>query len=418
MKQGGPVESKEGGQIRGEKGDDKVPAMLTDGEFVLSKGAVQAYGVDTLASMNAAAGGTNKPTMKGGRVGYSGGGAVGDKSHFGTEGYRMGQMLPPQFHYSKDIFTSTYKEKDGKVIEDKQELIELGGAIGMPDLIEHQKQLVSAIRKVEGYEDINFMDVVQYPHDQGRLVGIPEETLFPILNSSDAWKASDAKRDEAIKMDQEAGTTNLNPVETAKAVGLNAGGLVPVLSNISNIMTMSGGGNVPGSGNTDTVPAMLTPGEFVMNKASTAKIGVQNLMKMNANMGKGVLGGVLGGAKKLAMKHPLAQMAKGIGNLVGGAKDKLGEMMGGGDEDKVIGIASADIPKGSPLMKSAKPPAGDAIKPPTKSSDQGGVSVIAGGGSGGGGQNMAGVGGGKMLPLIDPAKKISANKIAVLGITV
>ena len=29
MKQGGPVESKEGGQIRGEKGDDKVPAMLS-----------------------------------------------------------------------------------------------------------------------------------------------------------------------------------------------------------------------------------------------------------------------------------------------------------------------------------------------------------------------------------------------------
>ena len=55
-------------------------------------------------------------------------------------------------------------------------------------------------------------------------------------------------------------------------------------------MTMNQGGNVPGSGNKDTVPAMLTPGEFVMNKASTAKIGVQNLMKMNANMGKGILG--------------------------------------------------------------------------------------------------------------------------------
>ena len=46
-----------------------------------------------------------------------------------------------------------------------------------------------------------------------------------------------------------------------------------------------------------------------------------------------------------------------------------------GDEDKVIGIAVADIPKGSPLMKSTKPPAGDAIKPPTKSSDKGGVQV-------------------------------------------
>ena len=174
------------------------------------------------------------------------------------------------------------------------------------------------------------------------------------------------------------------------------------------VAQLASGGQVPGSGNRDTVPAMLTPGEFVMNKASTAKIGVQNLMKMNANMGKGILGG----AKKLAMKHPLAQMAKGIGNLVGGAKDKLGEMMGGGDEDKVIGIAVADIPKGSPLMKSAKPPAGDTIKPPTKSSDKGGVSLISGGGSGGGGQNMAGVGGGKMVPLIDTATKISGNKVA------
>ena len=182
-------------------------------------------------------------------------------------------------------------------------------------------------------------------------------------------------------------------------------------------MTMSGGGNVPGSGNKDTVPAMLTPGEFVMNKASTAKIGVQNLMKMNANMGKGILGG----AKKLAMKNPLAQMAKGIGNLFGGAKDKLSAMMGDkeGGEDKIIGIASADIPKGSPLMKSAKPPAGDAIKPPTKSSGIGGMmevdkSLM----KGVGGSQAMPSGSGKKLPPIDAAKKISANKIAVLGITV
>ena len=178
---------------------------------------------------------------------------------------------------------------------------------------------------------------------------------------------------------------------------------------------MNDGGNVPGSGNKDTVPAMLTPGEFVMNKVSTAKIGVQNLMKMNANMGKGVLGG----AKKLAMKHPLAQMAQGIGNLVGGAKDKLGEMMGGGDEDKVIGVAVADIPKGSPLMKSAKPPAGDAIKPPTKSSGMdGGVQVDKSLMKGASGAQGMSSGSGKQLPPIDAAKKISANKIAVLGITV
>jgi len=52
-----------GGFVSGPGGVDKVPARLTAGEFVMSKGAVQKYGVNTLAGMNAAAGGTNKPTM-------------------------------------------------------------------------------------------------------------------------------------------------------------------------------------------------------------------------------------------------------------------------------------------------------------------------------------------------------------------
>ena len=221
-----PQQFNKGGPVPGKGDKDTVPAMLTPGEFVMSKGAVQKYGSDTLAGMNAAAGGTNMPTM--GR--YSGGGkATGpDKSHFGTEGYRMGQVLPEQLYYNFDKYTSSYKTKDGEVVEDKDELIELSGAIGMPDLIEHQTQLVDSLRRVKGYEDINFMDVVQYPDGGGRLVGMPEEKLYPIFNASDAWKASDAKRSEAIRIDMESGTQFLDPRETAKMVGLNGGGFVPI----------------------------------------------------------------------------------------------------------------------------------------------------------------------------------------------
>ena len=43
----------------------------------------------------------------------------------------------------------------------------------------------------------------------------------------------------------------------------------------------SAGGLVPGRGNRDTVPAMLTPGEFVINKGSTNAIGAGNLAGMN-----------------------------------------------------------------------------------------------------------------------------------------
>jgi hypothetical protein len=66
-----------GGFVSGEKGVDKIPAMLSDGEFVMSAGAVQKYGVDTLETMNAAGGGTNKPKMMGGTTYAAGGGAIG-----------------------------------------------------------------------------------------------------------------------------------------------------------------------------------------------------------------------------------------------------------------------------------------------------------------------------------------------------
>ena len=57
-------------------GTDTIPAMLTPGEFVMSRGAVQKYGSGTLASMNAAGGGTNRPTMLDGTLYAKTGGHV------------------------------------------------------------------------------------------------------------------------------------------------------------------------------------------------------------------------------------------------------------------------------------------------------------------------------------------------------
>ncbi len=79
--------------------------------------------------------------------------------------------------------------------------------------------------------------------------------------------------------------------------GFSGGGFVPY-SNFTlgtghnvidtapgNIMGYNKGGKVPGSGTGDTVPAMLTPGEFVMSKGAVDKIGVDNLKEMNAEGG-------------------------------------------------------------------------------------------------------------------------------------
>ena len=70
------------GLVSGKKGTDKIPAMLSDGEFVMSKGAVQKYGVDTLESMNAAGGGTNVPKIVQNVQHRAGGGLVSNSPEF------------------------------------------------------------------------------------------------------------------------------------------------------------------------------------------------------------------------------------------------------------------------------------------------------------------------------------------------
>ena len=46
------------------------------------------------------------------------------------------------------------------------------------------------------------------------------------------------------------------------------------------------GGVVPGSGNSDTVPAMLTPGEVVISKPAVDMFGLRNLLRLNNTAGK------------------------------------------------------------------------------------------------------------------------------------
>jgi len=67
------------GEVDGPGGTDKVPAMLTAGEFVMSRGAVQKYGVKTLEGMNSAGGGTNQPKVIKDRVYAKEGGYIGDR---------------------------------------------------------------------------------------------------------------------------------------------------------------------------------------------------------------------------------------------------------------------------------------------------------------------------------------------------
>ena len=106
---------KQGGFVSGPAGPDQVPARLTAGEFVMSKGAVEKYGVNTLAAMNSAGGGTNIPTITNE---YNDGGIV-DKSRYYTKmGRPMVKANTPNVNFNTGGFVGdSFKFKGGNIVK-------------------------------------------------------------------------------------------------------------------------------------------------------------------------------------------------------------------------------------------------------------------------------------------------------------
>lgn len=95
LRDGGQQHLYGGGKVEGRSGIDKVPAMLTQGEFVMSRGAVQKFGVKNLMEMNAAGGGTNKPRFVRDTVYAQGGGIIGNP--FAQKGLARGTRATAGF---------------------------------------------------------------------------------------------------------------------------------------------------------------------------------------------------------------------------------------------------------------------------------------------------------------------------------
>lgn len=75
----------------------------------------------------------------------------------------------------------------------------------------------------------------------------------------------------------------LIPALTALATIRIGQALAPVASGVGRVLGrgFATGGVVPGVGDSDSVPAVLTPGEFVVRKAAARAIGYDNLHRMN-----------------------------------------------------------------------------------------------------------------------------------------
>ena len=160
-----------GGMVPGSGPDkDTVPAMLTPGEFVMSRGAVQKYGSDTLAGMNAMGGGTNKPSSIGTILGYNGGGLVDEKAQRPKTSATDGggspdELAKPMIKVHEGLRLDKYMDSRGFPTIGYGHLIEPGES--MPNRISQQKadelfdedytHHKAAAMRIPGYDKANAM---------------------------------------------------------------------------------------------------------------------------------------------------------------------------------------------------------------------------------------------------------------------
>ena len=135
------------------------------------------------------------------------------------------------------------------------------------------------------------------------------------------------------------------------------------------VLKFARGGVVPGSGNRDTVPAMLQPGEFVIRKSSVDKLGAGNLEKMNRKPQRRNRGGRIqrfasGGPVVGSASKPVVAALSGEEGTSSTGKFPLSnasylwsvyQAMTGVPVDKINGVSKKDSWKDAINKKGAKP---------------------------------------------------------------
>jgi len=180
--------------------------------------------------------------------------------------------------------------------------------------------------------------LAQTQQNFSKLIGdIAETSTFKALTNAALGlanaviKVADAFRD-VIPLAAAVGTISLG----RSLVKVAGQGLIS--PSRSRSLRRARGGPVPGVGNTDSVPALLTPGEFVINKSAAQAFGYENLHRVNKYATGGKVGGTtprLGyeefsdeilGSKK-AIDTAFNSLVKGLGQVGKSIKDTLKQVI-------------------------------------------------------------------------------------------
>ena len=238
---GGIFNFNKGGKVRGGSGmRDDVPALLTGGEFVMNKKAVQNYGAGFMGALNSGA----VPKYANGGLftpGTYGQGAISGSSNllkFATQSYTGG--LQDRFLSGSGLAGLSLEPQSGRLT--------MFGRKNSPAFQREQESKRKAF------------------------------SLFSQQYSKDA----DARNSKSSN----------NLLGSILGFGISAGASALFGSGLSGLFSKKAtGGSVPYSAGIDSVPTMLSGGEFVMNAGAAQRLGAGNLAALNAGAGIGGGGG-------------------------------------------------------------------------------------------------------------------------------
>jgi len=172
-----------GGQVPGSGDRDTVPAMLTPGEFVMSKDAVSAWGSDTFAGMNAAAGGKNTGSPS---RGFKEGGEVKNPRQWLAKHSPLSKkenkegIISKGFGFLKSAFGGGKKSKILKgglnLFIDKISNLPIVG----PKLAEAGKDLVTGVQEMIATNHVALHKHTSISSEQNKREGVSPPTKPPV----------------------------------------------------------------------------------------------------------------------------------------------------------------------------------------------------------------------------------------------
>jgi tape measure domain-containing protein len=255
------------GSVPGRGDGDTVPRTLDAGAFVLRKAAVRRYGVDTVAKLSRLA-----RFASGGAVGVRGQPVRLGPSRTGGLGLAaMGGVTaaPPQ-----DRTISSAPNENNQ-----------------PPLFKKNREVTEALKLVElGLVGIaHYASALNRNSDVAVEPGIVERTMYPLRLRA----AFDRKNLEPLLRQASLSSVQSSVVAASKEhwmmalkTGLMGGvdlerELMAYMERETKAQAFFARGGMASLAASDTVPAMLTPGEFVVNRATVQRLGVGFFSALN-----------------------------------------------------------------------------------------------------------------------------------------